>query len=100
MATKAKVAPSQDDEGSKRRARVAIVNPPIESPVYQGDPKERVMASLAAEPKVTVYVPRALTFTADKHVEMHFNAGVQSMPQSVAQHWWMKAMGVEEYKGE
>lgn len=93
-----KPADAELEQGEqKRRQRVAIVNPPIESPLPQGDGRERVLARLSAEEKVDVYVPRAFTYTAEKHVEIHFNAGVQPMAKSIASHWWVKAMGVEEY---
>lgn len=53
---------------------------------------------LEAEEQVTVHVPRAFTFTRDDRVEMPIRAGIQDLPKSVVEHWFVKSQGVTTSK--
>lgn len=53
---------------------------------------------LEAEEQVTVYAPKGFTFTRDDRVEMHIRAGIQDLPKSVVEHWFVKNQGVTASK--
>lgn len=60
----------------------------------QQDEVKKAEEALAADTKVIVFAPKAFTLILDGHVELPIPAGVQEMPTSVADHWFVKGMGV------
>ena len=54
-------------------------------------------AAVAGEPFVTAVVPRAFVLTLKLGIEVAVPAGLQEMPQSIAENWYSKANGVTVY---
>lgn len=48
----------------------------------------------AAEPHVKMVFPKEVRLTRDDHTIVHFKAGIQKVPESLSDHWWLKANGV------
>lgn len=57
-------------------------------------------AAVAGEPLVTAVVPRAFVLTLKLGVEVAVPAGLQELPQSIAENWYSKANGVTIYAPE
>lgn len=55
-------------------------------------------AAVAGEPLVTAVVPRAFVLTLKFGVEVAVPAGLQELPQSIAENWYSKANGVTIYE--
>lgn len=56
-------------------------------------------AAIAEDDKVMVLVPAAFPFTLDDHRIVQIPAGAQPMPQSWADHWFVKSRGVTMING-
>jgi len=61
--------------------------------------KETLPASVREEPTVTMVFPHALSLNLDNYAGlMHFKAGIQEVPVSISNHWYLKQQGVRAYQ--
>jgi hypothetical protein len=55
------------------------------------------------EPTVSMSLPQPVTLTLSSDIRnprsVHFEAGTQEVPQSLADHWYLKARGATLIKG-
>lgn len=47
---------------------------------------------------VTMIFPKDVRLTLDDRSQVHYKAGVREVHPDHADHWWLKANGVEKYK--
>lgn len=80
-----------------RRAVIIDAKPTYQSLVNSPVDIAAKMQALQDEEKVTVIVPVAFTLTLDGHIDKHFKPGVQEMPKSLTEHWFVKSRGVTTY---
>lgn len=82
------------------KTRKAILPNAMKRPAVLPAPADKpdLDKQLEGEPKITVFAPKAFTFTRDDRVEMHIRAGMQDLPKSVAEHWFVVGMGVSAHK--
>lgn len=76
--------------------RRTLIDLPI-SPLTASPAAAAASAQIDVDDLVQVSVPKGFTLTLDDHQPVAVNAGVQMMPRYMAQHWWAKAQGVEEF---
>lgn len=80
-----------DNEREKERLR------PLSTPITQSKTAREACPN---ENTVTMMFPKPLFVWTDKSkLKVHFNAGVQEVPESLADHWYLVANGVKRYEG-
>jgi hypothetical protein len=79
-----------------KKPRKAILSAALKTPSPIPTPAAvDIDAAMAAEHQVNVFVPAAFIFTRDDHSELKVRAGLQKMPQSMTEHWYVKSLGVQ-----
>lgn len=61
-------------------------------------PKSPDAVRKSGEETVTMVFPRAVMLTLDDHSRVHFAAGIQEVPASLAEHRYLSRCGVKKYQ--
>lgn len=82
-----------------RKAITATLQVVVPGGVPTTEQERKFVEAVQAEETVDVLVPLPFTLTLDNHLEVSVAAGVQPMPKSWLEHWYVRQRGVVPFKG-
>lgn len=86
---------TSEDDAAGAEAQV-LPRPIIRQGFVPGAPTQSMQA--AEEGTVTMIFKKPVRLTLDDNSQVHFPAGASEVPESLADHWYLRAHGVRAHK--